>query len=178
MEDRDAEARNTAVAAIGEDATAAAAELLDGRAAEVDGVVSVARTTRGGGDDVAVTASHQHLGVAGPTVVLGLGGAGVIPGRDEGAVDDPGLPPVLRYRACEASQDRRLGRHDAMDRRLGEASNGGELPEGEVGAEGSAGDRRTTQRGTGEGTAPAPSGRTEHPSQVNHLTRGEAGEQE
>lgn len=62
-EDRDAEARDTAIPADGEDAVVLEAERLDQGAAEVNGVVAVAGTAGRGGNDTTVVPTNEHLGV-------------------------------------------------------------------------------------------------------------------
>jgi hypothetical protein len=60
---------------------------------------------------------------------------------DQGAVDDPGLPPIrVSGVSSEVGQHRREGDDDAMDGRFREAEDRGEFADREVGAEGNAGE--------------------------------------
>src|ERR1700704_3173452 len=58
---------DAAVAAVGESATMPLAERRDARAAVVHGVVAVAWTTRGGGDDPQIASADENLCIARPT---------------------------------------------------------------------------------------------------------------
>ena len=70
------------------------AHRLDVGAAVVNGVVAVARTSTVGGNDAKIDAAHEHLRIAGPTVVLGLACSGVIPRRYQSSIDDPRVASI------------------------------------------------------------------------------------
>lgn len=127
---------HSTVATVGQDAAMGLAQCLDARASVVNRIVAIAGAARRGRDDAQVTLAHEDLCVARPAVVLGSGGAGVIAGRNERAVDDPGLPTISRRRTIELGEPWRQRCHDAMDRRRGESSHRRELADREVRAQG------------------------------------------
>jgi hypothetical protein len=61
---------DSSIAAVGENATVVLGHLLDGRAAVVNGVVTVAWSASLGGDHVKVRTADKDLSVARPPVVL------------------------------------------------------------------------------------------------------------
>ncbi|MFT3915235.1 MAG: hypothetical protein QM704_14280 [Anaeromyxobacteraceae bacterium] len=167
--DRDAKAGDASVSTVGEHTAVVEAKRFDFGAAEMKRVVSVARPAGRRGHDATVSPAHEHLGVAGPAVVLGFRSAAVITSGDEGPIDDPGLAAISPDgRASEASEPRREGCDDAMDGRLREADDGGELAQGEVGAQRYAGDEEAVQRRARAGTPPAP-GRGEHAPEASEV---------
>jgi hypothetical protein len=80
---------DAAVAAVGERATMPLAERRDARAAVVHGVVAVAWTTRGGGDDPQIASADENLCIARPPVVLRTSRTSMVSGRDQRAIDHP-----------------------------------------------------------------------------------------
>jgi hypothetical protein len=77
--DRCDELCNATVAAVGEHTPMPLTEHLDLRTTVVDWIVTIARTARGSRDDLEVTTTHQHLCIAGVTVVLRLCRMRVVP---------------------------------------------------------------------------------------------------
>ena len=92
--DRRHELWNATIATVGEDAPVQLTQRLDLRATVVDWIVAIARTAGGSRDDLEITTTHQHLCVAGVSVVLRLRGMRVVPRRNQRAVDDPRATPV------------------------------------------------------------------------------------
>jgi hypothetical protein len=93
-EDRRHELWNATIATVGEDAPVQLTQRLDLRTTVVDCIVAIARTAGGSRDDLEITMTHQHLCVAGVTVVLRLRRMRMIPCRNQRAVDDPRAAPV------------------------------------------------------------------------------------
>ena len=127
---------HAAVAAIGEHATMALTEHLDGRAAIVNRVVAIARTTRVHRNDVQISATHEDLRVAGPSVVLRPRSGPVITRWDQCPIDDPRLTTIAVRCVDESGQARRHGRHDAVRRRLRDREARGQLADRQVRTQG------------------------------------------
>jgi hypothetical protein len=64
------ELRNATVAAVGEDTSVPHTQRLDLRPTVVDWIVTIAGSAGGNCDDLEVTTTHQHLSIAGVSVVL------------------------------------------------------------------------------------------------------------
>src|SRR5882762_5584465 len=61
---------NARIATVGEDTPVPLTQRLDLRATVMDWIVAIARTTRVSRDDLEITTTHEHLCIAGVTVVL------------------------------------------------------------------------------------------------------------
>lgn len=83
------ELENSAIPTVGEHATMLPTHGFEVTATVMDWIVAVAGPAAADGDHVQVRSADEDLGIARPTVVLGLRRDGVIAHRDQGAVQDP-----------------------------------------------------------------------------------------
>ena len=83
------ELRNAPVATIGEHAPVPLTQHLDLRTTVVDWIVAIAWAARNARDDRELATTHEHLCIAGVTVVLGLRRMRMVACRNQRAVDDP-----------------------------------------------------------------------------------------
>ena len=90
--------RDATVSTIGEHPTVMATQRLDLGVTIVDDVVAISGAATGNPEDAEVASSYQNLHVARPAVVLGFSGRGMVAGRDQRPVDDPGRAPIDVHR--------------------------------------------------------------------------------
>ncbi|HSD86043.1 MAG TPA: hypothetical protein VLB44_00965 [Kofleriaceae bacterium] len=126
---------DSAIATVREDASMEATQAFYLRAAVVDRIVAVARTSTCDGDHAEIPMTDKHLGVARPAIVLRLGGGLMVARGNEGAVDDPAPPTIRVDRGREEPSDPwHEIRDDAMNLGFGDRIHRSQLAHREVGA--------------------------------------------
>jgi hypothetical protein len=125
---------DTAVAAVGEHSSVVPTPRLDIRRSIVDHVVTIAGSAARDSDDAEVGAPDDQLYVAGPSIVLRLGGRAMIARGDERSIDDPCAAVIAIGGVLEARRElRRQVGEDAMRLGLRDREDRCELADGQVG---------------------------------------------
>lgn len=110
------------------------ADRLKPRAAVVNRIVTIPGSARDDGYHPQIGAADEYLGVAGPTVVLGFRGAGMITSRHQRAVHDPRLATIVIVDDVrqQRSKPRREVLDDPMNLRLRHPADTSDLTKREV----------------------------------------------
>lgn len=137
---------------------------------EDDDVVAVARPSVSDSDNPPVAGPADDLYVDAAPIVLAFCGALPVVDGDQGAVDDPQLPPVSRWWSEELGEPS----HNPVGSRVGDAEEGAELLPGEFGPIGQNNEERPGGNGKDQGRPRPVAGASSHncPNDILHVRPG------